>query len=99
MYMDHISLDIQLISGIKYCVVGIYQATINTHNHSDSYVGVASDRLLLPNLIRNLQQRNPGINVQICFFWMVKELSSTEELAIEGSTLTLVELTKKKTQI
>ena len=95
MYMDHISLDIQSINGIQYCVVGIYQTTINNRNHADSYLGLASDRSLLPNFIRDLQLRNPGINIRICFFWIVKELSSTNELAINGSKLALVRLTKK----
>ena len=100
MYMDHISLDFQWFEDIQYCAVGIYQATINTHDHADSYVGVASDPRLLPKLIGNLQLRNPGVNIQICFFWMVNELRTewkdpTKTLRIKGSTLRLVEVPKK----
>ena len=74
MYIDAISLDYKMGNGgTKYCSVGLFQPTINTHSHADSYMGVASSREL-STFLEKLNCVHRGIRVHISFFWMVREL-------------------------
>ena len=89
MYADAISVDYIFDSQKKICTcfVGLYQATINTHSHGDSYSGLLGSAELKA-FLKDINILNPQCTIDMRFFWMVRMQQATT-LQIRESTLYL----------
>ena len=89
MYVDAISVDYIFDSHKESwtCFVGLYQATINTHSHGDSYSGLLGSAELKA-FLEDINILNPQCTIDMRFFWMVRMQQATT-LQIRESTLYL----------
>ena len=92
MNIDAVSIDYRQDKDALTCWVGLYQCTINTKDHSDSYANVVNSPDLA-TFLRDIHAMNElKVTIHTAFFWMVKECSGLS-YQIQGRSLSLVKTT------
>ena len=77
MNIDAVSIDYRQDKDALTCWVGLYQYTINTKDHSDSYANVVNSSDLA-TFLRDIHAMNElKVTIHTAFFWMVKECSGS----------------------